>query len=171
MQIHILIVTAGIGWLTWYSSRLNGVSQPVAEALRGGLWFLLVSCLIGIAISVIGSLQQAAGLFLEVYGEAGVLKYPHGATIHALQTIPMLAWVVSYFNVPFQVLLIRLSISGHSLLLLHAAGQTLAGRSRLDVDAVSGTLLISAILFIITPVIVFTASKLPNFVGYFTIHK
>ena len=131
----ILIVTAGIGWLTWYSSRLIGVSQAVREALRGGLWFLLVSCLIGIAISVIGSLQQAAGLSPEIYGEAGVLKYPHGATIHALQTIPILAWLVSYFNVPFQVTLIRTSITGHALLLLHAVGQTLAGRSRLDVDA------------------------------------
>ncbi|MDB4439713.1 hypothetical protein N9153_02185 [Planctomicrobium sp.] len=129
MHVLILIATACICWFTWQADQLTGLDETMVEAIQAGLWFLVVSCLIGIIITLIGIVQLEDGRSPHLLGRAGVLKYPHGATIHALQTLPALVWLMSLFRVPSAVPLIRFSIAGHVLLLAHALRQTLQGRS------------------------------------------
>jgi hypothetical protein len=87
-------------WVTFVAIDLTVryLRQPVTLpadmllAARAGLVLLVISCLLGIWVSVYGDMRVAAELEPERYGAAGVPKFPHGAMIHALQWLPMLAW-------------------------------------------------------------------------------
>jgi len=88
----ILFVTAVIIDLTirWCRGR-PAVAADMLLAGRSGLVLLAVSCLLGIWASVHGDMQVAAGR-REVFGAAGVVKFPHGVVIHAIQWLPCIAW-------------------------------------------------------------------------------
>ncbi len=79
--------------------RLPPMYGSCAIALRGGLWLLTLSCGLGIMVTITGELNLAAGKRPEVWGPAGVLKYPHGAALHAIQTLPILSWLLHKLRV------------------------------------------------------------------------
>ena len=60
-------------------------------AARAGLGLLAVSCGLGIWAGWQGEIRRVAGLPPETLGAAGVLKFPHGAALHALQWLPLAA--------------------------------------------------------------------------------
>jgi len=103
-------------------------------AARAGLVLLVISCLLGIWVSVNGDLRQAAGLEPERFGAAGVPKFPHGAVIHALQWLPLLAWAARRAGLTERVRfrLVAAATAGSVLVLVYALVQTLAGRSRFN---------------------------------------
>jgi len=148
----IALVTAGVAWLCVRS--LEHLSMPEAQvvALRAGIWFLLLACGIGFLITVVGAANHADGRSPEVWGRAGVLKYPHGAVLHAIQTLPLLAFLLEHWQVPRAVSLVRSAIAAHAVFLVHAVWQTGTGRGRLDVDAVGAVPLMTALLLFLWPV-------------------
>lgn len=160
MLMLVLAATAGICWLAWQTGRLTGLSEHLAEAYRSGLWFLIGSCLIGAMITVIGEQQLEMGRSPEILGRSGVLKYPHGIVLHALQTLPAVAWMMSQTKLQHALTLIRIAVSGHALLLAHAVRQTLQGRARFDTDLVSMIWLISGTFCILLPVFASIATSM-----------
>ncbi|MEI8227396.1 MAG: hypothetical protein WCH77_03930 [Planctomycetota bacterium] len=125
-------------------------------AARAGLVLLAISCLLGIWISAYGDLRVAAGLSPEIYGEAGVPKFPHGAVIHAIQWLPLLAWAARRGGLG-ESRRYRLVVSatvGTSLLLIFALVQTLTGRSRFDAPPAMAMLLAVGIACLTAPVLV-----------------
>lgn len=103
-------------------------------ATRAGLVLLVISCLLGIWVSVNGELRMWAKLEPEQFGAAGVPKFPHGAVIHAIQWLPLLAWAARRAGLSERTRfrLVAVATLGSSLVLVYALVQTLAGRSRFD---------------------------------------
>jgi hypothetical protein len=124
----ILVVTLGIAVLTVrvFGSVMAPSTQVVA--MRWGMVLLLASC-------VIGGLIQATGG--ETFGQAGVLKFPHGMSIHAIQVLPFLAWLLPRGAVA----MVHLAGGGYVLLTVYALVQAYGGRARFEVTPGSAVLL------------------------------
>lgn len=129
----ILFVTAVIVDLTvrWFCMR-PPVAADMLLAARAGLGLLVVSCLLGIWSNVHGDMQMAAGRSPEVFGAAGVVKFPHGVVIHAIQWLPFSAWVARRAGCGerTRTLLVAAAAAASAVLLAYALSQTLAGRPR-----------------------------------------
>lgn len=135
MGVLILLVTLVAADLTLRLFRVpTDLAPDMLVAARWGMVLLLVSCGLGIWVSVHGDLQVARGLRPEVVGTAGVAKFPHGAVIHALQWLPMLAWGARRAGLALRARqrLVTAAIAGSVLMLTYAMLQTLAGRGRFD---------------------------------------
>ena len=134
----------------------TGLPADMLLAARAGLVLLVISCLLGIWVSVHGDMRMAAGLEPERYGAAGVPKFPHGAVIHALQWLPMLAWAGQWagFTERRRMRLLAAATFGTSLLGCFALVQTLAGRSRFDLTPVTGPLLAVGVISLVVPALV-----------------
>jgi hypothetical protein len=137
----------------------TGLAPDMLLAARAGLVLLVISCGLGIWVSVHGDMRMAAGLPPEHYGAAGVPKFPHGAVIHALQWLPLLAWAARRAGVtePGRFCLVAAATVGTTLIGCFALVQTLAGRSRFDVTPVTGTLLAAGVICLVVPAIVVAA--------------
>jgi len=133
----------------------TGLPADMLLAARAGLVLLVISCLLGIWVSVHGDMRMAAGLEPERYGAAGVPKFPHGAVIHALQWLPMLAWAGQWagFTERRRMRLLAAATVGTSLLGCFALVQTLAGRSRFDLTPVTGPLLAGGVICLVVPAV------------------
>jgi hypothetical protein len=150
----ILLVTAGIVSLTLRSIRLPPMDGSTAIALRGGMWLLTLSCGLGIMVTILGELNLMAGKPPEVWGPAGVLKYPHGVALHAIQTLPALSWLLLKLRVSKPDWLLRAALWSQVLFLVQACWLTSQGRARFDFDGVGRTIFIIAGLLILAPVAV-----------------
>ena len=137
----------------------TGLAPDMLLAARAGLMLLVVSCGLGIWVSVHGDMRMAAGLPPAHYGAAGVPKFPHGAVIHAMQWLPLLAWAARRAGVTEQsrAWLVAGATVGTTLIGCFALVQTLAGRSRFDVTPVTGTLLAAGVICLVVPAIVVAA--------------
>lgn len=137
----ILVVTAVIIDLTvrWFRTR-PPVTADMLLAGRAGLVLLTVSCLLGIWAGAHGDIQVAAGRSPEIFGAAGVVKFPHGVVIHAIQWLPFIAWAArrAGFGDRTRTLLVAAVTAGSVLLLAYALAQTLAGRPRFGGQATVG---------------------------------
>ncbi|MBU6275368.1 MAG: hypothetical protein KGQ61_01905 [Planctomycetes bacterium] len=128
--------------------------EPDARlAARAGMLFLVVSCALGIWVSVHGDLRAAAGLEPERYGAAGVPKFPHGSVIHALQWLPALAWGARRAGLTprTRALAVGLATAGTGLVLVYSLVQTFSGRSRTDAEPASAGLLVTGAVLVIAP--------------------
>ncbi len=123
-------------------------------AARAGLGLLAISCLLGIWAGAAGETRRAAGLAPETFGAAGVLKFPHGAALHALQWLPLLAWAARRAGVAERgrVRMVATAAAGNALFGGYAAAQTLLGRGRFDPTLLTATLLAVAVVLLAVPV-------------------
>ncbi len=133
MGLLILWVTAVIVMITVRFFR-QPVSLPTAMllAVRAGLVYLVISCLLGIWVGINGDLRVQQGLPPEQFGQAGVPKFPHGVVIHALQWLPLLAWATTRadFSAGTRLRLVSLASRATGLLLVYALAATLLGYPR-----------------------------------------
>jgi hypothetical protein len=137
----ILVVTAVIIDLTvrWCRAK-PPVAADMLLAARGGLVLLVVSCLLGIWAGAHGDMQVAAGRPPEIFGAAGVVKFPHGVVIHAIQWLPFIAWAArrAGFGDRTRMLLVAAATVASTLLLAYALTQTLSGRPRFGAQTAWG---------------------------------
>lgn len=135
----ILVVTAVIIDLTvrWCRAR-PPVATDMLLAARAGLVLLVVSCLLGIWAGAHGDMQVAAGRPPEIFGAAGVVKFPHGVVIHAIQWLPFVAWAARRAGLGdrTRMLLVAAATAASALLLAYALAQTLGGRPRFGAQVV-----------------------------------
>ena len=154
MGVLILLVTLVAVDLTARLFRTPADLAPdMLAAARAGLVLLIVSCGLGMWVSVHGDLQVARGLSPEVVGAAGVPKFPHGAVIHALQWLPMLAWGARRAGLSpwWRQRLVSAAIAGSVLVLTYAIVQTLTGRGRFDAPLPMAALLVAGGLLLLGP--------------------
>jgi len=144
MGALILAVTATAVLLTARCFRAP-VAWPadMRLAARAGLVCLLVSAGIGVWSTVYGDTRVAAGLAPEIYGRAGVTKFPHGAVIHALQWLPAVAWLARRAGQPTatRFRLVALATGGTACLGGYSLAQMLLGRGRLDATPATAVVL------------------------------
>ncbi len=137
MGVLILFVSAVIVDLTVRLFRFGaGMTPDMLLAARAGMVFLVISCGLGIWVSVNGDLRVAAGLEPERYGAAGVPKFPHGAAIHAIQWLPAIAWAARRAGVALATRrrLVLAATLATAALLAFALVQTLSGHARFDIS-------------------------------------
>ncbi|MFT7632259.1 MAG: hypothetical protein ACI87E_003311 [Mariniblastus sp.] len=129
-------------------------SSDMRLAIRGGMAFLILSCLIGFFILFYGSSQASKGADPSTFGEAGVMKFPHGVAIHAIQFFPFVCWILHKIGIPSgrRTRIVGYLIASTSMFLLFSLVQTLNGRARYDLT-VSGSLLLIAASACLLPVL------------------
>ena len=152
MFMLIMITMAGIAWLVWRSSWILPMPESRALAIRAGLWLLLISCGLGLMTAIGGELNLARNRSPEVWGIAGVLKYPHGAALHAIQVLPLLSGILERLRISNSVRLVGAAVYAHVLFLFHSVWQVVQGRSRIDVDMIGGATLMAAGILCLLPI-------------------
>ena len=152
MLALIVVFVVGLAWLCVRVARLTELEPTMAIACRWGVWLLMVSCLLGGMTTLVGKANLQEGRAAEIYGEAGVLKYPHGVVLHAVQVLPILGWILLRKGVGHSQWMMRAAVAGHGFLLIYALRQTFMGRGRLDLDLLGGvTLGIAVVLIAVGP--------------------
>jgi len=140
----ILFVTlVAIDLTVRFFTQRTTLDPDMLLAARAGLLFLVWSCLLGIWVSVHGDIRMASGLAPETFGRAGVPKFPHGAVIHALQWLPLLAWAARRAGLPpgRRYVLVASATLGTAVLGGFALVQVLLGRARFDTTPFTAALL------------------------------
>ena len=144
----ILIVTGVILELTRRSWGKVGLQADMRLAMRAGLFWLSFACLLGFWLVWHGEQQIAKGLSPERFGAQGVMKFPHGVPIHALQILPL--WVVLLRSCGWPELTRWRSTLWASAAVLvmtvFSLFQTLLGRARFDFTAGSAALFLLAVI-------------------------
>lgn len=143
----IVFATVVIAELTRRSFGTVHAPKDMTLAIRGGMILLLFSCLLGFVLVAYGNARTAEGLRPDIYGKAGVMKFPHGMPMHAIQYLPILAWGLRRLSVPTTLRRRVVALALTSLVLFTAFSllQTFQGRARFDLSLGSAmTLLLSA---------------------------
>lgn len=148
----ILFATASIVYLTLRTFRLRSIDGSQVVAIRGGMGLLSLSCVLGIFTTVLGEVNIKHGIPYAYWGPAGVLKFPHGAALHAIQVLPMLSWLARRLRVPHPVRLVWSALLSQLFFVLYAVRQTLDGRDRFDWDSLGGALLGATCLLCLFPI-------------------
>ena len=153
IELLILFATIVIADLTIRSFGRLSVVRDMKWAIRSGMVFLLIACLLGFVMVWHGDRQLALGKPHGVYGEAGVMKFPHGMPIHAIQYLPILAWTLRRTGLGESVRhrVIVGATCSLAVFTLFSIVQTFSGRGRFDVTWVTGSLLAAAILSLLVP--------------------
>ncbi len=124
MLILILMATAWIGWVCMRVQGPLSKSPAMNFAIRSGMIWLWLSCLLGIATTALGKWNIMHGQNYELWGRAGVLKFPHGIALHAIQFLPLCAWLLERWRIPRPYQLIRGLAGAQFWLVLFAIWQT-----------------------------------------------
>ena len=148
----ICVAFLGIGYLAVRSFGQLNLDADDRLAVRLGMLFLVVSCVIGFVISVVGYSQSTMGMRPETIGERGAAKFPHGIAIHALQFLPALVYILKKLSFALSQRLMMLWAASASmmLMLIYASYQTWSGLGRFELDSGTGAALLgsAAIAFV-----------------------
>jgi hypothetical protein len=156
MLACILIAVSWILALTVRCLRPNAfreLSSARKFAQRAGMILLFLSCVLGIAITILGNYQILRGQSPEFLGNKGVLKFPHGAVLHAIQTLVLWAWLCEFFGSSCARWSVASLMGAHCFFLVYALRQTLLGRSRWDADLFGWGLLGCTILATVVAIV------------------
>jgi hypothetical protein len=119
-------------------------SPSMALAIRAGLLILLVAQGVGGWM-----IQHGLGLAdtgvtdgLTTFGAAGVMKVPHAVSMHGIQVLPALAWLLSFAALPEprRVGLVGIAALGYAALVVVSLLQTATGVAPLDVGVAAAVL-------------------------------
>ena len=155
IEILIILVTLVILDLT---IRCFGRIDAHADnrlAIRGGMALMAFACLLGFVLVGYGNRQQTLGQPPGIYGDAGVMKFPHGMPIHAIQYLPMIAWSLKRLgaNERQRHQAVGWTLASVIAFTLFSLLQTFTGRARFDIWWLSGLSLIASFVFLSVPVV------------------
>lgn len=124
----------------------------MALAIRAGLLILLVGqgvggWMIGHGLGV-AETGQTDGL--TTFGQAGVMKVPHAVSMHAIQVLPILAWLLGFAAVAERrrLVLLRAATAGYLALVAVSLLQTAAGSAPLDVGVAAAALYLLGVVLL-----------------------
>lgn len=127
--------------ITVQTFRKMRAPSSLLWAIRIGLVLMLVSFAFGFFNAIYARLQfvYATGLAQEIWGEAGVLKIPHGVALHAFQILGVAAWLLQFVNWPEQrrLRVVGIIAGGCSGLITVGAVQTFRGLGPLALDPIT----------------------------------
>ena len=155
MLILITIAMFIIGSLTISGiagNFLPHVSSSMRIAIRWGLAYLVLSGAIGFVITYVGHRQQLLSKPPESWGDRGILKFPHGVTIHAVQTLAIVAWLADRFFRRLGAGIVLAIARLHGVLLAIAIVHTFCGRGRFEFDPASVCIAVLGIGWSLVPI-------------------
>jgi len=148
--IMLLLVTIAVAiifaltYRAWQRVNPLGCSSSIAWSIRWGLLLLSLSALIGFGITWIGQEQMTRGLSPTHFNVRGILKFPHGAALHAIQTLAIVAWFTDRWQILNSVRIIHCLAAAHACWLGYALYQTLAGLDRFELSTTVSLILLAA---------------------------
>jgi hypothetical protein len=153
IEALILLVTVAIADLTWRSFQQLRASVDVALAVRSGMLLLLLSCILGFVMVAWGNHQMALGLPPETFGTAGVMKFPHGVPMHAIQALPIFTWLLWKLGVPEsqRTTAVAYMIGSMVAFTAYSLLQTFTGRARFEAWWLSTVVLIASAALLMVP--------------------
>ncbi len=130
--------------LTRRSFKFIQANREMQLAIRAGMAFLSISCGLGFFILFYGEHLASLNQAPEKFGKAGVMKFPHGVVIHAIQLFPVLVWAMRKLNIRSEkrLELLRFSIASTTAFLIFSLVQTFSGRARFDLGLAGAVALI-----------------------------
>jgi hypothetical protein len=155
-----LVAVAGlvIATVTVWSFRSLRATPSMAWAIRVGLVLLVASQLLGGAIIANGLAKAdaeavAAG---STFGAAGGIKVPHAVSLHAVQLLPALAWLLGFtaWAERRRAQVVLVAAAGYLGLFLVTVIQTFSGVPTLELDAGVAVLLAASALALAGPFVV-----------------
>lgn len=142
--VTIAVVGVLVVVVTLLAFRRLEATPSMALAIRVGLVLLLAGQALGGAIIAngIGIDRPPTEVDLAVFGAAGSLKIPHAAALHAVQVLPLLAWLLSFtvWAEGRRVGVVATGAAGYGFLVAASAVQTFSGLAPLELS-VAGALL------------------------------
>ncbi|MGW5688250.1 hypothetical protein [Nonomuraea sp. NPDC003754] len=141
--IPSIIVIIVVAW-----RRFDG-PPSMRLAVRAGLAVLSLTLVSGAALiangRAIGLPPQATDL--SIFGAAGQLKVPHAVTLHAVQVLQVLAWLLTLtaWSEAARVRLVAVVAAGYGGVVLVSVLQAAAGLAPADLTVASGVLLVAAL--------------------------
>lgn len=152
---EILVVSATLV-IADYTRRSFGplaIRGDQRSAIRGGMSLLLFACLLGFVLIAYGNQRAATGGDPSTYGKAGVMKFPHGVPIHAIQFLPFLAWLLTRlsFSESVRRAAVRYAVASIVAFTAFSLLQTFTGRGRFEFWWWSYAVLVLAGLLALTP--------------------
>lgn len=151
MTFLIVVATVVLIQLTMRSFSYLNTTTDYQIAVRAGMSFLIISCLIGFLILWHGHSQLKFGEDPSTFGKAGVAKFPHGIAIHSLQLFPVLCWLFTKLGLKMseRIRSMKYSITMMGGLLCFSAFQTLSGKDRFQLSLTSACLFAISVSFLI----------------------
>jgi len=163
MLLCISIAMLGILWITiriWISESHDNTSITMRSAARWGMLFLVVSGAIGYLITYLGNQQMFHGNSPSIWNARGILKFPHGASLHAIQVLAILGWLVEHGTKQNALIWVHSLVLAHVLWLGFALAQTFRGRGRFEMDWFSWLMFASMFLTLLIPPIKIRISRI-----------
>jgi len=155
----LVFITLGIFYITWKSFSRVAIGADWLLAIRLGMVYLSVSCLLGFGVAIYGNLMVHGGGNPEIVNPNGVPKFVHGMPIHAIQTLPMWLLFLGFFNSDIRQRKRSLWFAALTIALttVYAAWQTLNGFGRFEPNVLGICLLVGVgICGVIAGVFVFS---------------
>lgn len=142
--VSIAVVAVLVVAVTVLAFRHLDTSPAMALAIRVGLVLLLIGQALGGAIigNGIGIDRPPTEVDLAVFGAAGAMKIPHAAALHAIQALPLLAWLLSFTAMAEtrRTRVVAVGALGYSALVAASGVQTFSGLAPLDLSVAGGLL-------------------------------
>ncbi len=164
IDVLVILIALQIFYLTYHICAVNPIAADPAiiASARTGMILLSLACLFGFWALLHGNMQVKKNLPPEIFGDAGIIKFVHGVPIHAIQHLPLQAWLLALCGLSpsSRLRLTWISASGIAALTLFALIQTLEGRARLDFSPITLPLFAMSILLISMPPLALASSCL-----------
>ncbi len=155
--IEVLITFATV-YIVSLTVRVYGplnATPAMQRAIRDGMALLVLGCLLGVLITLVGYQSLENGTDPATFGEGGVLKFPHGIPLHAIQFLPLVVTLAESRRWS-QSTIRKLVRSGTLLTLsftLFGILQTFTGRPRFEFWPTSYAMLSLLVAISLTPLL------------------
>lgn len=152
--VAIVVTVTVIVALTVLAFTAMQAPPSMALAIRAGLLILLVAQGVGgwMIGHGVGPASDGQSVDLTTFGAAGVMKVPHAVSMHAVQVLPALAWLVSFaaVNERRRLFLVRTAALGYLALVMVGLLQAAAGVAPLDLRAATAGLFVLGLVLLST---------------------
>jgi hypothetical protein len=147
--ISIAVVGVALVVVTVLAFRRLVAPPSMALAIRVGLILLLVGQGLGGAIIANGTVIDRPPLEVDlaVFGSAGAMKVPHAAALHAVQVLPVLAWLLARTQPSERrrTQVVAIGALGYGALVAASTVQTFSGRGPLDLSLLGALLAVAGV--------------------------
>ncbi len=148
MGMLIVVVVADIVIITLWSLKSLDAAASFALAIKAGLVLMVVEQGLGGLLIREGTRQEELGPVTSpvVFGQDGILNLSHAAALHALQLLPLLAWLLSFSerSESERTKIVGIAACGYAGLVLLTALQALGGRAPFDLSGVGAVALLAS---------------------------
>ena len=158
MGVMVAVAALVIGAVTVWSFTSLRAAPGMAVAIRVGLVLLVAGQLLGGAIIANGMGKSEAQAIAagSTFGAAGGMKVPHAVSLHAVQLLPALAWLLGFtgWTERRRTRVVLVAAAGYLGLFAVTAVQTFSGVPTLELAAGVAVLLVASVLALAGPFVV-----------------